>query len=267
VSRFGIFDLAPSLDHVGAMARSVQDAAALLGAVAGHDPNDITSLPDPVPDYCTTADIRGLRLGIDTRWNNENVDESVSEVLANTTGVFRDLGAIQVEVTVPNVTQSIVDWSTLCAVEAALVHEQSYPARKDRYGPVLASVLERGHAIPATEFQMCVRRRMELRARFTELFRQVDVLLTPAQAFAPLSLETIRTLGEQPELILKLQRFTAPFDMTGDPTITLPGGCGEGGLPIAFQLIAGRLGELQLIRTARAFQGATSWHQRRPNLP
>jgi amidase len=106
---------------------------------------------------------------------------------------------------------------------------------------------------------------MELRAKFAELFEQFDVLLTAAQAFAPLSLETIQTLGEQPELILKLQRFTAPFDMTGDPTITLPGGFSEGGLPIAFQLIAGRLGELQLMQAARAFQGATNWHRMHPN--
>jgi amidase len=266
VSRFGVFDLAPSLDHVGTMARSAQDAAALLATIAGQDPRDPTTLRDPVPDYSGAGDIRGLRIGIDAKWNSEDVDEPVCKVLTATANVLTELGAVQVEVVVPDVAQSVVDWSTLCAVEAAIAHEQTYPARKDEYGPVLASVLETGRAIPAVDFQKCVRRRMELRAHFVELFRQVDVLLAPAQAFAPLNLGTIQTLGEQPELILKLQRFTAPFDMTGDPTITLPGGLSEDGLPIAFQLIAGRLGELQLIRAARAFQGVTNWHRRHPSI-
>lgn len=184
-SRCGVFDLAPSLDHVGTMARSAQDAAALLGAIAGHDSEDPTSLPDLVPDYCITGDVRGLRIGIDTRWNSEDVDESVRKVLRTAAGVFKELGAVQMEVTVPNVAQSIMDWSTLCAVEAAIAHEQTFPARKDEYGPVLRSILENGHAISAMDFQRCLRRRMELRAQFAGLFQQIDVLLTAAQGFAP----------------------------------------------------------------------------------
>jgi amidase len=92
----------------------------------------------------------------------------------------------------------------------------------------------------------------------------IDLLLTPVHAFAPLSLETIRTLGEQPELIFKLQRYTCPFNMTGNPTITLPGGFNDGGLPIAFQLIAAHLDEPTLLRAGAAFQHVTSWHRRRP---
>lgn len=264
VSRFGVFALAPTMDHVGTIARSAQDAATLLGAIAGCDPRDPTALRDPVPDYAAAADLRGLRMGVDAFWNGEGVDNSVYDVLDEAIRIFVELGAVPVNVTVPNVAASIVDWSTVCAVEAAVAHEETYPARKGEYGPVLASVLERGRAVPATEMQRCLERRMELRARFAEVFRQVDVLLAPAQAFAPLSLETIRTLGEQPELILKLQRFTAPFDLTGDPTITLPGGFSQSRMPIAFQLIAGHLGEPQLIRAARAFQSATSWHRHHP---
>lgn len=265
VSRFGVFDLAPTMDHVGTMARSARDAAVLLGAIAGHDPKDPTTLPSPVPDYFALDDVRGLRIGIDARWNNDGVDDSVCEVLKGATAIFVQLGATMVDLTVPNVEQSVADWPTICAVEAALAHKATYPARKNEYGPVLASVLETGRAVAAIELQRCLRRRMELRVQFAELFRKVDVLLAPAQAFAPLSLDTIRTLGDQPELVLKLQRFTAPFDITGDPTATLPGSFNERGLPIAFQLIAGHLGEPQLIRAARAFQKATGWHRNHPN--
>ena len=265
VSRFGTLDLAPSLDHVGTIARSAADAAVLLDAIAGHDSNDSTTLSDQVPDYLSAREIHGLRIGIDKQWNSEDVDEPVRRVLAAAEDVFRELGAILVEVTVPDVAQSLIDWSTLCATEAAFAHEQTYPARMEEYGSVLTSVLESGHAVSAVAYQRSLKRRLELRARFAELFKGIDLLLAPAQPFAPLSLNTIRTLGEQPELIFKLQRFTVPFDMTGDPTITVPGGFSEAGLPIGFQLIAGQLCELQLVQAARAFQTATDWHRRHPN--
>ena len=90
VSRFGIFGLAPTMDHVGTIARTAADAAALLGAIAGYDPKDLTTLPDPVPDYSVPGDIRGLRIGIDPRWNDKDVDQSVSEVLRATAGGSRN---------------------------------------------------------------------------------------------------------------------------------------------------------------------------------
>jgi amidase len=266
VSRYGTFELAPSLDHIGTIARSAADAAALLGVIAGHDPQDPTTLVDQVPDYHSTGDARRLRIGIDARWNFEDIDETVRQTLANAADVFRGLGATVVDVTVPDVRQSVMDWSTVCAVETALVHEGTYPLRKDEYGPVLASVIDLGQTVSAIELQRILRRRMELHGRFAELFTKVDVLLAPVQPFAPLTLDTIRTLGEQPELILKLQRFTAPFDMTGTPTISLPGGFTKAGLPVGFQLAAGSLREVQLVQAARAFQEATSWHRRHPEL-
>jgi amidase len=89
-------------------------------------------------------------------------------------------------------------------------------------------------------------------------------LLTPVQPFAPLSLAEIKTLGEQPDLILQLQRYTAPFDLTGSPTITLPGGFTGAGLPIGIQLIAPDRHEARLCTTAAAFQSVTAWHRRHP---
>lgn len=266
VSRYGTFELAPSLDHIGTIARSVADAAALLGVIAGHDPRDPTALLDPVPDFLSPGDIRRLRIGIDARWNCDDVDESIWKMLLIAADVFRGLGATVVDVTVPDVRQSIVDWSTICAVEAALVHEANYPRRKDEYGPVLASVLDAGGTVPAIELQRGLHRRMKLSGQFAELFTTVDILLAPAQPFTPMTLNTIRTLGEQPDLILKLQRFTAPFDMTGTPTISLPGGFTKAGLPIGLQLAAGSLNELQLVQAARAFQEVTNWHHRHPEL-
>jgi amidase len=265
VSRFGVFELAASLDHVGPIARSAADAGAFLRVIAGADEKDPTAALDPVPDYLgARPDLWGLRIGIDPRWNGEDVDRSVQSVLSEAADVFRTLGAVLVEVTAPNVTQAIADWAPACAVEAAVAHEGTYPARKTEYGTVMASVLETGRVLRGVDCQKIQVRRMDLRGRFARLFQGVDVLLTPVQPFAPLRLATIRTLGEQPEMILKLQRYTAPFDMTGSPTITLPGGFSETGLPIGVQLIARHFDEASLVRAGMAFQGATTWHRRHP---
>jgi amidase len=266
VSRFGVFELAASLDHVGPIARSAANAAAILGVIAGSDAKDPTTLPDPVPDYLGTIgqDLRGLRIGVDPHWNGDDVDSSVQTVLSDSIDVFRALGAELVEVTVPDVTLAVRDWAPACAVEAAVAHEQTYPLRKSEYGPVLASVLDTGWALPGPDYQKIRLRRMELRGGFARLFQTIDALITPVHPFAPLSLAAIRTLGDQPELILKLQRYTAPFNFTGNPTITLPGGFSEVGLPIGFQLIARHLDEANLVRAAVAFQNSTGWHQRHP---
>jgi amidase len=266
VSRFGVFELAASLDHVGAIARSAMDAAALLGVIAGADNRDSTTALDPVPNYLAAPcrDLRGQRVGIDPRWNGEDVDCCVQAVLAEAGRVFRALGAEIVEIVVPDVTQAIIDWAPACAVEAAVAHEKTYPARRREYGAVLASVLEAGRLLSGPDYQKIRLRRMDLCGQFARLFQSIDLLLTPVQPFAPLSLAAIRTLGEQPDLILKLQRYTAPFNMTGSPAITLPGGLGDSGLPIGIQLIARHHEEARLLRTGAAFQGLTSWHRLHP---
>ena len=264
VSRFGVFELAASLDHVGPIARSAADAAAILAAVAGPDGKDPTTLAEPSPNYEESASwsMRGMRLGVDARWNTADVDPAVQNVLVEAEKTFRHLGADIVPVRVPDVTQAIIDWAPACALEAAVAHHETYPKRNKEYGPVLASVLDAGQAVSAFDYQAIRRRRMDLRGRFSHMFWTIDALLIPVQPFAPLTLAEIRTLGAQPDLILKLQRYTAPFDLTGHPTVTLPGGLSQHGLPIGMQL-AGR-DETLLIRAAVAFQHETSWHRRHP---
>lgn len=268
VSRHGTFELAATLDHVGPIGRSATDVGALLGAIAGHDPRDPTSLLDPVPDYLAAAaqDVRGLRIGVDAAWNSDDVDVATQRVLADAIDAFRALGADIVDVEFPEVMQAIADWAPNCAVEAAVAHEATYPVRKDEYGPILASVIEAGHALSALVYQKILLRRLALRGRVAALFETIDLLLIPVQPFPPLTLAMIRTLGEQPDLIAKLQRYTCPFDMTGHPTITLPGGASADGLPIGFQIVAAHLDEAMLVRAGAAFQRATSWHRRHPFL-
>jgi amidase len=268
VSRYGVFELAATLDHVGPIARSAADAGAILGVIAGHDAKDPTAVPDPVPDYLAAAaqDVNGLRIGVDAAWNSDGVDDVTQQVLGTAAEAFSALGASIVDVQFPDVTQTVADWVPNCAVEAAVAHEATYPARKDEYGPVLASVIETGRALSGLDYQKILLRRLALRGRVASLFETIDLLLTPVHPFPPLTLAMIRTLGEQPDLIARLQRYTCPFDMTGHPTITLPAGFSAAGLPIALQLVAANLGEATLVRAGASFQRVTSWHRRHPSL-
>jgi amidase len=266
VSRYGVFELAASLDHVGTIARSAVDAGLLLQMIAGSDPADPTTLAGAVPDYLAAAaqGVEELRIGVDTTWNGEDVDDRIRSVLAAAVETFISLGAEIVPVSFPDPSQVIADWVLNCAVEAAVAHEQTYAEHRREYGPVLASVIEHGRAISAMEYQKVLLRRMAFRGRVNALFNGIDLLLTPVQPFEPLTLATIRTLGEQPHLITKLQRFTCPFDMSGHPTITLPAGASDSGMPMGIQLVAAALGEDMLVRAGAAFQRTTHWHRRRP---
>jgi amidase len=264
VSRHGAFPLAPSMDHVGTIARSATDAGAILATIAGYDDNDPTSRFAAQPEAAGEFDLATLRIGVDSAWNSDGVDVDVRAALEDALGVFRDRGTRIVEISAPDVRQSVRDWTPLCAVEAAVAHEATFPAREPEYGPVLASLLRAGRQVSGLEYQRIALRRLALRGAFAGLFEIVDLLLTPVHPFAPLTLGDIRTLGEQPELVFDMQRYTAPFDLTGNPTITFPAGSTDGGAPIGLQLVGPNRGECRLIAAVTAFQHETAWHRRHP---
>ncbi len=266
VSRHGVFALAPSLDHVGPMARSAVDCGLLLGAIAGADANDPGAAHAPVPDYLAAVGegMHGLRIGIDTDWNADGVHPATQAMLADATATLRSLGARIVEVRVPDMAQAVADWFPLCAAEAAVAHAATFPSQRGAYGPVLASVLDAGLAVRGSAVQAIHSRRTRLRGQVDALFGGVDLLLAPVHPFASPTVADMQVLGETPALVSALLRYTAPFDMTGHPTITLPGGFTAAGLPLAFQLVAARMDEATLVRAGAAFQRATGWHRRHP---
>jgi amidase len=151
VSRHGAFPLAESLDHIGPMARTVEDAALLLQAIAGSDPADPTSLSSPPPSYAAMLAERlpGLVIGVDWDYVSRGVEEPVVDTVREALGVFRSLGAREVEVAMPPETAALIEgWVVTCAVECARAHRRYYPAQKERYGPVLAALIERGLGTP-----------------------------------------------------------------------------------------------------------------------
>jgi Asp-tRNA(Asn)/Glu-tRNA(Gln) amidotransferase A subunit family amidase len=128
--------------------------------------------------------------------------------------VAADLGAEILEIVVPDPTAMIADWFPLCAVETAVAHEATYPSRKSDYGPGLAGLIELGLQQSGKDYQKIVLRREAFKGMVRVLFEKVDLLAVPAQTFAAPTLAKMATLGENPELITGLLRFSCPFDMT-----------------------------------------------------
>ena len=268
VSRYGVFELAATLDHIGPMARSAVDCGAILGAIAGSDPNDPTAVLEPVPNYLAnlSGSLRGTRIGVDPRWTSEGVDAAATRIFQDALRVAADLGAEILEIVVPDPTAMIDDWFPLCAVETAVAHEATYPSRKSEYGPGLAGLIELGLQQSGKDYQKIVLRREAFKGMVRALFEKVDHLAVPTQTFAAPTLAKMATLGENPELITGLLRFSCPFDMTGSPTITLPGGFTESGGPVAFQFVGRHFDEARLVAAGEAFQRVTDWHRRHPSL-
>jgi amidase len=245
VSRHGVFELAASLDHVARWpaARSMRGCCSARLQAAMR--TTLRQALDPVPDFAAAArrEVRGLRIGIDPAWNSEGVDAETQAVLQQAVEAFRALGVDVVELSLPDVTQAVADWFPLCAVEATVAHEATYPLHKNAYGPVLASVIETGLSVHGTDLQEVMRRRMNLRGRVSALFTNVDLLLVPVQPFASPTVAMMQALSETPTLVSALLRYTCPFDMTGHPTITLPGGATGAGMPLAIQVVAAHMDE------------------------
>jgi amidase len=268
VSRYGVFELAATLDHIGPMARSAIDTAAMLGAIAGHDENDPTASQEPVPNYLAGIDrgLRGLRIGVDPAWNRLGTDATMVQAVEDALSIVRQLGGDVREVTFPDPAVVIAEWFTNCAIETAVAHETTYPARKSEYGPALAGLIDLGRNASGMDYQKILLRRHDFSGRLRALFETIDLLLIPAQAFASPTMAEMATLGEDPAKLLSLLRFTCPFDASGSPTITLPCGFTEAGTPVAFQFVAPHFREETLFRAAHAYQGATDWHRRHPAL-
>ena len=267
VSVHGTFALAESLDHIGPMARSAADCGAMLGVIAGPDPEDPSALLDPVPDYLCgdPSHLEDLRLGFDPDYA-AGLDGDMQRAIDDSLRVMRDLGAEVRTVRFPEVGDAIADWPVACAVETAVAHEATYPARKAEYGPGLSGLLELGRAATGSQVQQIWLRRRAFAGRVNRFFESVDLLLIPAQPMASPTNAQMATLGTDPDGFARLVRFTAPFDMSGHPTITLPAGFTRAGTPVAIQLAAGRLQEARLVRAGMAFQRLTEWHRRRPVL-
>lgn len=259
VSRHGAFPLSDTLDHVGPMTRTVEDAARMLQVMAGHDPKDATSLDEPVPTYAAAFRERldGVRIGVDWHFVGDGVADSVVATVREALDVLRDLGAEVVEVEVPDSDALVAGWYTTCGADCARAHAETFPARRDEYGTALANLIDAGLAADADHYARLEHVRAWFRTGLESLLTDVDALIAPCMTgpIPPAERLAPRPTGPARQMIA----FTAPFDYSGHPTITLPLALDAEGLPRAFQLIGPLLGEAGLIGVASAFESVAGF--------
>ena len=270
ISRAGAMPLSQSLDTVGPLARSAADCALLLALMAGADPDDPTASMTPVADYlaATTAPIKGLRIGVPTSFYVDDLDADVATVLNHTIAVLRREGADIVKVELPDQRQLSAACQLVLAVEAAAFHKRWLIERPQDYGPQVLMRLQNGLAIPGVTYLEALRWRGPALAAHIAATRDVDAVLAPV---APVAAPTIAEsdVGTSPgaeAAIQRLTRFTRPINYLGLPALSVPAGFTGKGLPVGVQLIGRSFDEATLLRIGAAFQRATDFHERVPEL-
>jgi len=273
VSVFGTMPLAPSLDHIGPMTRSVADAAILLGAIAGHDSRDPTSVRRPVEDFrgALRTPIRKIRLGRPREHYWEKLDPEVRRTAETAVRDMEKRGAVVREVSLPHLKESIEVATHISLAEALHVHKTAgyFPARASEYGDEVRQRIESGEKVTALEYLAGAEVRKRLLAEFDAAFRDVDTIVAPTIPVpAPLiTAESVEIQGEQIGVRSAMVGFSRPANFTGLPAITVPCGFTGSGLPIGLQFIGRTFDETTLLQIAFSYERAHDWRTRHPRFP
>ena len=260
----GIVPISETLDHVGPLCRTVEDAALVLQAIAGYDPFDPVSIRADIPSYASAlgSPTAALRIGLprDPFWLR--LDPDIASATETALGVIDGLSAEVRDVTLPDTP----DFGVLLA-EAYAYHDEYLDIAENhaRYDPATLERIIAAGNFSAAEY-IDVRRELELtRKAVAAVFDDVDLLVTPTTPSLPD--EIVSAEGPTtPTGAESTVRNTSPFNIYGIPTISVPCGFSDSGLPIGLQISGPRLGEPQVLALAHAYEQATDWHERRPQL-
>jgi aspartyl-tRNA(Asn)/glutamyl-tRNA(Gln) amidotransferase subunit A len=270
VSRHGLTPLSWSLDHPGPMVRTVEDAALAMNAIAGYDPKDVASANVTVPDYteALTEDVRGLRIGVPKEYFEVPLDPEVRQSVQNALSQLESMGAEVREVSFPMFEQSQAISTAILLAEAAAYYRDVVEKDGDKvYEPVRLR-LEAGRFISAADYLRAQQARSLFDREARQLLNEVDLLAGPTEPVtAPKLLAGTVIAGEhEVGTVGALTQYTRPFNITGFPAISVPCGFSSSGLPIGLQLAGRPFDELTVLRAAYAYERATDWHKRRPDI-
>ncbi len=299
VSRYGLIAFASSLDQIGPFAHDLAGAALLLSVIAGRDPNDSTSVDEPVVDYAASLDQPpdSLRIGVVREFFGAGLDPEVASAIQEAVRVYEQAGAAIKEVSLPHSKYGVPAYyivaSAECSSNLARYDGTTYGHRAADFSPLypgeenLAPMVRMMMASRAEGFGAEVKRRImlgtfalsagyadqyynkalqvrrKIRGDFDAAFREVDVVLGPTSPTPPFK------LGERtsdPLAMYLSDIYTITANLAGIPGISIPCGFTKAGLPIGLQLLAAPFAEEKLLRTARVFERATDWHLKRPGL-
>jgi aspartyl-tRNA(Asn)/glutamyl-tRNA(Gln) amidotransferase subunit A len=281
VSRDGVFPLSWSLDHVGPMARRAADCGVMLAAMAeGRSPiqeRDALSwvvgrgwvrdagLP---LDRWAAGDLEGLRVGLPEEYFFEELDPEVERAVRAAVAALAERGASVRAVDVPYARHTRIMYQSIIAAEAYSIHERELRTRADDYGADVLARLRWGECLLASHYLSAQRARRVFRDGVLALFESFDVLVTPTTPVPALPIDALREGG--PDAFAAsartLTRNTGPFNLSRTPALSLPCGLTGGGLPIGLQLVARPGAEVTLLAVGHAYEEATGWHTRVPEL-
>lgn len=261
VSRYGVLPLADSLDHTGPITRTVRDAALMLQIIAGHDTHDSTSSDEPVPDYVQALDgnLKGVRVGI-IKELLSGVSDEVALAFNAALREMRILGAEVDEVSIPHIEMSATIATNITFVEAAEYHEQWMRTRPHEYGADVRHMLEAGMMTPAIYYVRAQRSRSAILAEALKALDNFTVLTAPTAAISAPRIDVggraLTERGEQVDMVAAVLRFTAPFNVTGQPALAIPTGLAPNGLPVSMQIIGKPFDEATVFRVADTYERA-----------
>ncbi|MHB9090416.1 MAG: amidase, partial [Chloroflexota bacterium] len=268
VSRHGSIPCAWSMDHIGPMTRTAEDAAFVLAAIAGYDAKDPATSHEPVADYPSllARGASGLKLAVLREYVDDPLDPEILAGFLAAVDVLRGLGLHIEEVSVPEVRFTMGASTAIQSVECTAYHEDNLRTRPQDYGPDIRDRLELGLHIAGTDYVRGQRIRRQLTERFGEVFREHDAVLFPMVPItAPvLHQTTVDLAGEVRPIGPVIVQHTRLFNMLGTPAASVPCGFSKAGLPFAFQVGSGPFREAVPLAIAHAFQGATDYHKRVP---
>jgi aspartyl-tRNA(Asn)/glutamyl-tRNA(Gln) amidotransferase subunit A len=291
VSRYGLVAFASSLDQIGTLTKDVKDSALLMNVISGHDPLDSTSAPLPVPDFTAALgqEIKGIKLGVPKEYFIEGIEKEVEASVTDAIRKLEDLGAVPVEISLPHTDYAIATYYILATSEAS-----SNLARYDgvKYGfraegkdlkdlmdmyrntraqgfgaEVKRRIMLGTYALSSGYYEAYYRKAQQVRTLikqdFERAFQEVDAIVTPT---SPTVAFKVGEKSADPLQMYLSDIFTISVNLAGVPGISIPCGFARDNLPIGLQLIGKHFDEESLLKVAYAYEQATDWHKRRPNL-
>lgn len=271
VSRYGVLELAGSLDHVGPMTRSVTDAALMFNVIAGRDDRDATSLDEPAAlatDYAN-SDLKGVRIGIDEDYITTGTDPGLVNAIHEVIQALQSLGAELVAINMPKDDPMDLrnGWVPVTAYEAVRAHAEFYPSRADEYGGYLGDVLKMGLEMSDQDYAQATEKRRQIVGRFESELDKVHAVICPSGG-SVFPVEKEIQYGDMESLkpvIRHFQgQFTIPADLAGTPALTVPCGFSERKSPYAVQFLGRKLSEGILCQIGSTYQSITDWHKQHP---
>jgi aspartyl-tRNA(Asn)/glutamyl-tRNA(Gln) amidotransferase subunit A len=266
VSRAGVVTLSWSQDHCGPLTWTVEDAAHMLQAIAGHDPKDPTSSTAPVPDYSRSLreDVKGLTIGVPRHHffpDHPAVSREVLSIAEKALEALVELGARLQEVKIPSLAYERGVNSVIMLCEAFAFHEKNLKSRPQDFGEMVRERFRVGGLLNASDYVQAQRVRQLIKRETAEVMKQVDVLVTPTMTQpAP------RFDGYDPSSTMRGPSFTAPFNITGLPAMSVPAGFTAAGLPVGIQVVGKPFDEPTVLRVGHTYERYARWYERRPSI-